>query len=437
MPRSLAPLEDESLVGYVLRLAHRLGASPHEIAARTDLLARTPKGVLSVFTHRFLHTLAPRQAQALAQAARLTPAEVQGLLLAPFGLRYGPLDGTLTKTRDPNSVAVNNRWVYFGRSRYCPQCLAGDASGIQQLHGGSWRRLWRLPVTFICLKHRCLLRTRCPACGQPAQATLHPGNLLARPAEVDLHPLQCRSPQVPGNPQSPVCGARFDRARSSPDQAPDPQTLHALLQLQQRLTNLLVAEGHDTTLSVGWSIPTGHYFMDLRALAPLILLTWPESRHLAATPALARTVDTEAHRCHEEYRTRRANQGKQNPSRTFTDPPDDPLLTGAVLGIAEHFLASANEEAAFEALHPLIQRSLDFNPLLSYYLRTTRPSSAPLHWTLYVDRRHGRRSTPPSRAEKIRERSGIIRPWHEWPVTERRTAISPDPEHAQPRESAR
>jgi hypothetical protein len=33
LPRSLDPLEDESLRGYLLRLAHRYGASPSEIAA--------------------------------------------------------------------------------------------------------------------------------------------------------------------------------------------------------------------------------------------------------------------------------------------------------------------------------------------------------------------------------------------------------------------
>ncbi|HEY5988661.1 MAG TPA: TniQ family protein, partial [Streptosporangiaceae bacterium] len=41
LPRSLDPLPDEALPGYVLRLAHRLGLSPARVLRLTGLTAAT------------------------------------------------------------------------------------------------------------------------------------------------------------------------------------------------------------------------------------------------------------------------------------------------------------------------------------------------------------------------------------------------------------
>lgn len=45
-------------------------------------------------------------------------------------------------------------------SRYCPDCL--------EEHGGRWPLAWRLPWTFSCREHECLLIDSCPKCqGRP------------------------------------------------------------------------------------------------------------------------------------------------------------------------------------------------------------------------------------------------------------------------------
>lgn len=73
---------------------------------------------------------------------------------------------------------------------YCPQCLAGDGSPIQDQHGGAWRKTWRLPIVFACAVHRRLLEHLCPSCGQPAMSA---ASLIPCSRVGGLHPVQCRT----------------------------------------------------------------------------------------------------------------------------------------------------------------------------------------------------------------------------------------------------
>lgn len=76
---SLAPLDDESLAGFMLRLAKYTGCSPAVIADRMGLgqyyRAAMPVGSLL--------TLSSEQLAECAHVARLSHAEMEGLLLAP------------------------------------------------------------------------------------------------------------------------------------------------------------------------------------------------------------------------------------------------------------------------------------------------------------------------------------------------------------------
>lgn len=87
LPRTLAPLEDESLVGLILRLAQHTGSSPAVIATRMGLTDRVgihvPAGSLLA--------LPPQRLAEAAHVAGLSLSEMENLLLAPLGERYGPL----------------------------------------------------------------------------------------------------------------------------------------------------------------------------------------------------------------------------------------------------------------------------------------------------------------------------------------------------------
>ncbi|MET9660344.1 TniQ family protein [Streptomyces sp. NPDC006510] len=380
LPRGLDPLSDETLTGYILRLAHRLGTSPGMVAIRTGLTGRRRDNVLFRVPIRFLHDLGPEQVRAFAQSTRLAPEEVSRLLTSSLAERYGPLSEKFTPRKSAARMVNDNAWLLTHTPRYCPQCLVGDGSEIQQLHGGSWQRSWRLPPIFACTKHRRLLRISCPTCRQPVH-TVEMNSIIARPWDEDLHPTQCRTtiaPRTIGRLQ-PACGAQLAEPGGVPsEELPDVQTLEHLLGLQRRLQDLLDPVGPAMTPCVGWLIPAADYFADLRALLGLVFLSWPAGRSFAATPALAEALDHDAEQRHVRARTLRDRPGKKHSSRPFTDPPLDPLLMGAVLGIAERLLDADDEEQARERMLPLIHQASDLDQALSLYLRRQAWMSFPL-----------------------------------------------------------
>ncbi|MFF8437364.1 TniQ family protein [Streptomyces bacillaris] len=380
LPRSLDPLTDEALTGYVLRLAHRLGVSPGAVTIRTGLTGGRKENALFRVPMRLLHDLDLERIRHFVRTACLSPDEVGRLLTSSLAERYGPLNGKFTPRSSAARMVNGNAWLLTRRPRYCPQCLTGDGSEIQQRHGGAWRLSWRLPPVFACPRHRRLLRINCPACRQPVHA-VEMNSIIARPWDEDLHPTQCRTtiaPRTVGRLQ-PACGAQLaEPAGAGPEIAPDPQTLEHLLGLQRRLLRLLDPAGPAVTPSVGWLIRAADYFADLRALLGLVFLSWPAARSFAATPALAEVLDREAEERLARAAALRDRPGKKHSSRPFTDPPLDPFLMGAVLGIAERLLDASDEEQARELMLPLIHQAGRVDQALSIYLRREAWVSFPL-----------------------------------------------------------
>lgn len=312
LPRSLDPLEDESIYGYLLRLAHRFGAAPLEIAVRTGLVDQAP--ARNRIPVRLLHDLDEPRLDAFARATRLTHDEARGLLTAPLGERYGPLNARLlAEFRTPTGMVRNNRWILTRTTRYCPRCLSGDGSEIEERHGGRWCRSWRLPAVFACLRHQRPLLYACPRCGQDINAA-RTGSLIARASEAGLHPAQCRA-TIPGT--RAMCGAclaggEADRLSHAPS------VVAALLRLQHHFDGLLDPDGPRSVGSFGWLIPAAQYFIDLRALSALIFMTWPRASELADTEALAVLVDREAEKRHAEFAKSRAEAPDGAKHRTTT-----------------------------------------------------------------------------------------------------------------------
>ncbi len=158
----------------------------------------------------------------------------------------------------------NNPWVLTETIRYCPDCLAGDGSEIESLHGGAWRRSWRLPVVFACIRHRRLLHDRCPACGGLVHAA-NANSMIARMNDDALHPTQCRStPDVLGSKTRsarPACGANLASSAEDHFGTLSPQTRQVVLSIQERL-DLLLAENRPVQVSsVGCAVPVAQYFI--------------------------------------------------------------------------------------------------------------------------------------------------------------------------------
>ncbi|MFD6986538.1 TniQ family protein, partial [Streptomyces sp. NPDC059956] len=262
LPRSLVPLESESLFGLLLRLAYRLDESPLRVARRTGAI-RPPgsRGTYAAAT-KLLLRLDPPQLQTFARSTRITTEQAENLTLLPLSILYPPLADALTRRARPP-------WLRFDSTRYCPACLAGNGSPIQNRYGGAWRLHWHLPFVFACLEHHTYLRDSCPACVVPPMR-LTPGSGAIIPAQgtVGLHPAQCRAATPLAEKR--ICGARLDKPHDYPAQ-PFPDLTPDIAAIQQELLDLLQSPdpAHARTR-----------FTDLSVLTTVIAAAWPRHPHL-------------------------------------------------------------------------------------------------------------------------------------------------------------
>ena len=124
LPRSLDPLPDEVLPGYLLRLAHRLDRTPARILQLTGLAGRQ-------FSFPCRSSYEPmigldEQARAVFTAVtRLTGTEADSLCLQSLAARY-PFPSWLAGSR--KLTLRTDMWVFATATRYCPRCLAGDGT---------------------------------------------------------------------------------------------------------------------------------------------------------------------------------------------------------------------------------------------------------------------------------------------------------------------
>ena len=319
LPRSQDPLPDESLPGYLLRLAHRLGLAPARIMQLTGLTG-SRDGHQPARRSLMLH-LDEAQAGTFARVTRLTAAETAQLCMSSMSGRYPWAAPRVTADQwGPRSLA--STWVFTSATRYCPQCLAGDGSYIQQQHGGAWRKAWRLPVVFACPAHRQLLEHLCPSCRQPAMSAAPgaPAWLVPRAHDAGLHPAQCRAalkPQAAGRHARP-CGARLDAPARGGEGYP---VTNDLLALQDRLLQTLRAEEPAGLMSVGQPATPAQYFADLRLVCSLINGAWPRSQTLITGPGMGE--------CLGQYIA--STSGTQTRRHTLCDTPPPDARPGAAL----------------------------------------------------------------------------------------------------------
>ncbi|WP_051853140.1 TniQ family protein [Streptomyces aureocirculatus] len=307
---SLEPLAGESLNGYLLRLAYRLHLEPNRL---TRLLGcgSTPETRVSRRLHLDLRT------NAFARATRLTEAEGEYLTLRPWADRYPPISRSLT------AVKAFDSWLFNDSPRYCPQCLAGDGSTVQQEYGGCWKKVWQMPIASLCPDHLSFLHHGCPRNHEIRRVT----PLFAGAKHAGLHPAECRLPDPgikhePGFTRTP-CRVRLDR-RSSSGPGPNP----VITEMQARLLDLL---DPDTSAE-----EAAQRFADLRVVTALLCASWPMGQDLL-TPALATAVAGHVH--------------EANRSGSLYSPPRSPVATAALLFAAEAVLGTDDLEGALAGHH--------------------------------------------------------------------------------------
>ncbi|MFG3602644.1 TniQ family protein [Micromonospora chersina] len=354
LPRSLDPLPDESLPGYLLRLAHRLGLPPQRVAELTGLA--TSSGVTPA--ERLLD-LDTATAQSFAHATKLATDEVASLLLSGLRLddRYLPLSTDIDgQPRQLRGIAHQEHWLFTKFTRWCPDCLAGDGSLIQQRHGGPWKRQWRLPVVFACTQHARLLKHLCPACHQPILTNTWGSGLIPRGRIADLHPAQCRAAPPAGTTasRSPgACGARLDTTGTTPDaEAPS-----AFVALQNKIVALLHPQGLTATHSLGHHVTSLSYFTDLRIVTTLISASWPAALDIAGQLPLMAELDPYLRDRHDRITLRRQHKTRPPEIVLHDQPPQPADACAALLALADQTLTAGDPDTAIHHLRDLADQA--------------------------------------------------------------------------------
>ncbi|MEV0538107.1 TniQ family protein [Kitasatospora sp. NPDC050463] len=255
LARSLDPLPGESLGGYLLRLAHRLRLSPIRLARLTGCTRPST-------TQLGRRLLLDLDIRAFAHTARLSEEEATALTLVPWSDRYPPI----ARLRPGSGAQVSrDDWLFNDHPRYCPRCLAGDGTAIQQQHGGPWKKAWHLPVAFACPVHQVFLQDDCPRSHWINRAVTL---LVGQPADAALHPAQCRHPvqRAGQGRKGPSCGTRLDQLRSTSSARPSMN----MLRTQQRLLDFL--EPHQAAADAASG------FTDLRVVTAALCAAWPLGR---------------------------------------------------------------------------------------------------------------------------------------------------------------
>lgn len=355
LPRSLAPLADESLLGFLLRLAHRLDTSPLRLAKATGLASQTTNRVPT----RLLLEMTPQTAARFAAATRMSISEATGLTLATLRASYPPVDpdfGFHRRTggdtgRSVNGVFVQERWLLARSSRYCPDCLAGEGSIIQRQHGGAWNKLWHLPVAFACPTHRQLLAHTCPGCTQPVLSRSSEGGLVPRPAGWVPHPAACRNRPPDARARThDICLHRIDTAPAA--QPTERLDLNPILTLQNHLLRLL--RDNETTTSVGGPATAAQYVIDLRVLSCLITASWSAAATLVRDRGHRDLIDE-----HVQHIRRRVDQvrrvGRKARDLAHYDTPPAAAAPGAaLLAVADTFTRTGDPDTLRDVLAPLV-----------------------------------------------------------------------------------
>ncbi|NUK33590.1 TniQ family protein [Streptomyces lunaelactis] len=349
LARSLAPLPEESLPGLLLRLAYRLDRSPARIATLCGLSRHQHRLPAEYFID-----LPAEATKALEAAASLRVGEAAALTLSAIATAYQPL-ATLRLGGSRNMASARRTWALSLSSRYCPNCLAGDGSAIQNAYGGPWRLRWHLPVSFACTTHSRLLKQECPQCGghpnRPSNAERQ--GLITQRAIAGLHPAQCRHHLASGpagaSGHSPLCAAWLDQT-ACVSERPE-SDLGMMLALQRRIDRHLTPTKPSPTTSDKYSAPEQHFFPDLIAAAQLIRLSWPDSARFAATTILADRIA-------RHMATWTAFREGCSPGKRVRDAwaaPEDPAECGALLLAADALLGDRGQDgpALRERIQPL------------------------------------------------------------------------------------
>jgi hypothetical protein len=255
LPLRLAPIEDESLPGYVARYSHTFQFPPGDVLRALGLDGGSGTALAA---GRYGASLSPRQIEHVAIATAIDPATIERMLLSRYA---GRAFQQPTGAPDPAHAAAAQRpEVLIRCSRFCPHCLHEHSA---------WLLSWQLRWSFACATHRVLLLRRCPTCAAVPVAVLRESWPSDRDGALS-DPTRCahRSNRA-------LCRGRLARADTPP-------VTDVTLAAQHRI-NLLLDDGAPNPTLAGVELDPPTYLRDLRALCNLVHRCTPTSAQQRST----------------------------------------------------------------------------------------------------------------------------------------------------------
>jgi hypothetical protein len=158
LPLRLAPVEGESLPGYVSRYSHTFQFPPGDVIMALGL----GRDGMVVSAGRYGVCLSPGQLDHAAFATGIATDVLERMLLS----RYAGcvFEQAALSPGAALDEAARGHEVLIRSSRFCPRCLGEH---------GAWLLRWQLGWSTICPRHRVLLarlpRMRHRPQGRPAQ----------------------------------------------------------------------------------------------------------------------------------------------------------------------------------------------------------------------------------------------------------------------------
>ncbi|GAA5513105.1 hypothetical protein Dcar01_01831 [Deinococcus carri] len=342
----IAPRQGESFSSYVSRLSFDL-----QVPVLTTLF-RT--GVIDAEEVRALNAgygvvLSPRRLGAFARATRLEDAEVAALLLSRYD--GGAIDLSGIDAADAASIhrVASREWAYFSGTHLCPECLLEDQ--------GVWQLAWKLPWSFACPRHGCLLVDTCPSCRRRIGAARQDGG--SRPLFTTQGPslYRCLNARPPGEAATGraagPCGGSLTGIHC------DPLTdWPVLLQAQHEVWRLL--SGATRVLPGGPSAK--NFFKEMRSLCALLLYA-AELADLGSVPPVSRdaflhVLDERAHRLAHAGR-RIGERARGAHTHVYAGAPTSAALMAALVPAALSILHELGTEAPPENLCLLVERAAE------------------------------------------------------------------------------
>ena len=254
--RSLDPLPGESLNGFLLRLSCRLHVS-------------APPGWPAGDRHVCYRGLSRRLLLDLDTGS--LPSSPGSPGPRQPGLPWFP--GLTATRRSPGRFVPPGRrpqaddWLFTPETRYCPHCLAGDGSAVQDELGGCWKLAWHLPVVFACLGHRL-----------PLQAGLHARSSRRGPWPHTADQAAGKQQPAPGPVPGSLCPARAAGGTSdspagsgSTSRAPNPLASPLKRSRSKGACSAMLDSSYPAEDAAA-------YFTDLRVATAILCITWPAAR---------------------------------------------------------------------------------------------------------------------------------------------------------------